>query len=177
LSLTNPLDASGANPFNAYAGQANGEYTTYANLGELVLSLYAAYLFGHPAATAGITNDTDLRDHINGDGGSAAMVGVNLGNAVAALSEAEATAIVKSVLSQDPRRATNAPNRVFSAADGETHVPLYFQAGDVVYVSITVNAPTVSASGAGALSGIAVNAAGRYPATAPKFAFEITLGA
>jgi len=184
LSLTNPLDASGANPFNAYAGQANGEYTTYANLGELVLSLYAAYLFGHPAATAGITNDQALVNYIN-SAAAGANVGTNLKNAINNLTTAEATKIVRSVLSQDPKRATDHPNRQFNALDGQHHVPLIFRSDDVIYLSITVQAPSVttldaagapSNSAAGNLVGIAANATTRYPSSpVPRFAFQITL--
>ena len=186
MSLTNPLDASGANPFNAYAGQANGEYTTYANLGELVLSLYAAYLFGHPAATAGITNDQALVDYINSEA-AGANVGANLRTAINNLTTAEATKIVRSVLSQDPKRATDHPNRQFNALDGQHHVPLIFRDDDVVYLSITVQAPSVttldsagapSSSDAGNLVGIAANATTRYPSSpVPRFAFQITLQA
>jgi len=182
-SLTGSLDASGANPFNKYRGQANGEYTTYASLGELVLSLYASYLFGHPAATAGITNDVALVDYIN-SADAGANVGANLKDAIKNLTNEQATNIVRSVLSQDPNRAVNAPNRQYNALDGQHHVPLIFRPGDVVYMSITVQAPTVTTLGAtgapstsapGNLVGIAQNAASNYPATKPRFAFEITL--
>jgi hypothetical protein len=181
--LTGSLDASGANPFNRYAGVANGEYTTYASLGELVLSLYAAYLFGHPAATAGITNDQALVNYINSDA-SGANVGTNLATAINNLTNDQATNIVRSVLSQDPNRAVNAPNRQFNALNGQHHVPLIFRTNDVVYVSVTVQAPTVttlgasgapSNSAAGNLVGIAANAASNYPASRPNFAFQITL--
>ena len=171
--LTGTLNAEDANPFNKYKG--TNEYTNYASLGGLVLSLYASYLFGHPAATAGITNDDNLVSHINGGGASEAQVGTKLANAIVALSDATATEIVKAVVSQDPRRMTNAPNREYSAVTGQTHMSLLFRAGDVVYVSISVKAPAITASGAGALVGIADNAVSRYPADAPKFAFEITL--
>jgi hypothetical protein len=174
-SQTDSLNAATANPFAAYSAIADGTYSKYENLGELVLSLYASYLFGHPAATAGITNDTNLINHVN-SADAGANVGTNLATAINNLTIAEATAIVKSVISQDPKRATDSANRVFSAGTGATHVPLYFQADDVIYVSITVLAPTVASSNAqGALGGIATNAASRYPETAPKFAFEITL--
>ena len=181
--LTQSLDASGANPFNRYAGVANGEYTTYASLGELVLSLYAAYLFGHPAATAGITNDQALVDYINHPT-TGANVGTNLATAINNLTNDQATNIVRSVLSQDPNRAVNAPNRQFNALNGQHHVPLIFRVNDVIYVSVTVQAPTVttlgatgapSNSAAGNLVGIAANAASNYPASRPNFAFQITL--
>jgi len=184
-SLTGSLDASGANPFNRYASGASNEYTTYASLGELVLSLYAAYLFGHPAATAGISNDAALRDYINNPDISGAQVGTNLANAINNLTNAQATNIVRSVLSQDPNRAVNVPNRRYNAADGQHHVPLIFRTGDVVYVSVTVQAPTVttldttgapSNSATGNLVGIAANATTRYPSSpVPRFAFEIIL--
>lgn len=172
---TDSLDAATAIPFAAYSAIESGTYSKYENLGELVLSLYASYLFGHPAATAGITNDVALVNYVN-SAATGANVGTNLATAINNLSVANATAIVKSVLSQDPKRASDGANRVFSAGTGATHVPLYFQTNDVIYVSITVLAPTVASSNAGgSLGGIAINAATRYPTTAPKFAFEITL--
>ena len=191
---THSLDASGVNPFNKYRGLANGEYTTYASLGELVLSLYAAYLFGHPAATAGITNDVALVNYINGvtddDADPATVgadVGTNLATAVNNLSNEVATSIVRAVLSQDPNRGVNVPNRQYNSAGGVNHVPLIFVAGDVIYVSITVQAPSVTTTGSGGafdsanagktnLVGIAANAASNYPSTSPTIAFQITLG-
>lgn len=183
-SLTNSLDASGANPFNRYASGTSNEYTTYASLGELVLSLYAAYLFGHPAATAGISNDIALRDYIN-SAAAGANVGTNLATAINNLTNAQATNIVRAVLSQDPNRAVNVPNRRYNAANGQHHVPLIFRSDDVVYVSVTVQAPTVttldatgapSNSATGNLVGIAANATTRYPSSpVPRFAFEIIL--
>ena len=191
---THSLDASGVNPFNKYKGLANNEYTTYTSLGELVLSLYAAYLFGHPAATAGITNDLALVNYINGitDGDAdpptvGADVGTNLATAVENLSNEVATSIVRAVLSQDPNRGVNAPNRQYNSAGGVNHMPLIFVAGDVVYVSITVQPPSVTTTGSGGafasstngqsnLVGIAANAASNYPQTSPTIAFEITLG-
>ena len=184
---THSLDASGVNPFNKYRGLANGEYTTYTSLGELVLSLYASYLFGHPAATAGITNDVALVDYINGTGAQNADVGANLATAVNNLSNEVATSIVRAVLSQDPNRGVNVPNRQYNSAGGVNHVPLIFVAGDVIYVSITVKAPSVTTTGPGGafdtanagqsnLVGIAANAASNYPSTSPTIAFQITLG-
>lgn len=186
-SGTPSLDASGVNPFNKYRGLANGEYTTYTSLGELVLSLYAAYLFGHPAATAGITNDVALVDYINGTGPENADVGANLATAVNNLSNEVATSIVRAVLSQDPNRGVNVPNRQYNSAGGVNHVPLIFVAGDVIYVSITIKAPSVTTTGPGGafdsanagqsnLVGIAANAASNYPSTSPTIAFQITLG-
>jgi len=175
--LTNSLDASAANPFAAYAGlgNASSEYTTYASLGELVLSLYASYLFGHPAATAAISNDAALISNINGTTATDARAGQSLAEAINNLTNAEATNIARAVISQDPNRAVNAPNRQFNATNGEHHVPLIFQPGDVVYVSITVQSPDVTTSNGSGLIGVAANIASSYPPTAPRFAFEITL--
>jgi len=171
LVLNQSLDASAANPF---AQTGSTDYTTYENLGELVLSLYAAYLFGHPAATAAISNDAALVAYINSES-AGANAGSNLATAISNLSVAEASNIARAVIAQDPNRAVNTPNRVFSAGTGATHVPLIFQPLDVVYVSITVQAPGVSTSNPNGLIGVASNIAGSYPSPAPRFAFEITL--
>jgi hypothetical protein len=173
--LTGSLDASAANPFAAYKNASSSEYTTYASLGELVLSLYASYLFGHPAATAAISNDVALKNHINGTTASDARAGQNLANAINNLTNTEATNIARAVISQDPNRAVNAPNRQFNAVNGEHHIPLIFQAGDVVYVSITVQSPDVTTTNGSGLIGVAANIKTSYPDTAPRFAFEITL--
>jgi hypothetical protein len=175
--LTGSLDASAANPFAKYAGQgnANNEYTTYASLGELVLSLYASYLFGHPAATAAISNDVALKNHIDGTTASDARAGQSLANAINNLTNAEATNIARAVISQDPNRAVNAPNRQFNAVNNEHHIPLIFRPGDVVYVSITVQSPDVAKSNGEALIGVAANISSSYPSPSPRFAFEITL--
>lgn len=181
--LTHSLDASGANPFHRYAGQANGAYTNYTSLGELVLSLYAAYIFGHPAATAGITNDEALVNYINDSSNSGAAVGSHLDSAIRSLDNGVATSIVRTVLSQDPSRAVNVPNRMYNTTSGQYHVPLIFVPGDIIYVSIKVQAPsvsTVNSSGArgatgGNLVGVAANAGSNYPNPAPTLAFQITL--
>ena len=176
--LIGQLNAVAANPFAQFStigGSASTSYTTYESLGELVLSLYAAYLFGHPAATAAISNDAALVAHINGTDAGQTRAGLNLATAISNLTQAEATNVARAVISQDPNRAVNAPNRVFSAGDGATHIPLIFQPNDVVYVSITVQAPNVSTSNAAGLIGVAGNIANSYPAVAPRFAFEITL--
>lgn len=178
------LDASGANPFHSYL--SNPTFYQYPSLGDLVLSLYATYIFGHPAATAAITNDAALVTYINGTDGSGAQVALNLTRAIGALTVAQATGIADAVLSQDPNRATNAPNRQINLATGENHVPLVFIRGDIVYVSVTVKAPSVSTIGAGGaydstnngqsnLVGIAANAVSRYPSPAPTLNLQIKL--
>jgi len=178
------LDASGANPFHNY--RTNPEFYQYPSLGDLVLSLYATHIFGHPAATAAITNDAALVQYINNADISGAQVARNLKDAIGALTLAKATSIVDTVLSQDPNRATNAANRQIDPATGENHVPLVFIPGDIVYVSITVKAPSVTTIGAGGaydstdngksnLVGIAANAAAKYPSPAPVLNLQIKL--
>jgi hypothetical protein len=186
-ALAGGLDASGVNPFKKYRGIANNEYTTYDTLGDLVLSLYASYLFGHPGATAAITNDVALVNYINGSLTTDARVSARLTAAIGSLTNDQATTIVDSVLSQDPNRATNVANRQIHPITLENHVPLRFIRDDVVYVSVTVQAPTVTTTGTGGapdntnagsanLVGVAANAASNYPTTAPTIAFQITLG-
>lgn len=169
-----PLDATEAQPFKStYSADNHLKYSTF---GELVLAVYAHYLFGHVAATAAIQNDQALVDYINSSTG--AEIGANLAQAIEDLTDAQATQIVEQVISQDPNRALGQDN---NAPAPDTHQALEFLPGDVIYLTIKVAAPSVSQldtdSGAKLTSPGDVNLTTTYPATAniPAFTLEITL--
>ena len=143
--LTSTLDASAANPFQAYPGTA---YTQYGNFGELALSYAAEGMFGHPSATAAITNDEDIVLGFNNGTRKISDLLVeeksNMGDQALAQRLASrlytsngqiATGIATSVLGQDARRMTNDDN---SALQVDEKAALRFIPGDVVYVAITL---------------------------------------
>jgi hypothetical protein len=170
--IAGAMDASNAAPFSNYTGSSN--YTNFANFGELALGAHAAYLFGHPQATTAIDNDQALVTYFGtansaGTTGSAnANATANIGNELAlliqSLSDAEARTIVREVLRQDPARMTGADN---SQLPTDLHRGLIFAQGDVVYVSVTIQRPSVTLGGGGAAgnNGSATAAAGALPAT------------
>jgi hypothetical protein len=146
------MDASAANPFQAYPGPA---YTKYTSFGELALSYAAEGMFGHPSATAAITNDVAIVDGFNNDAKKLEPVtsvatrsdadqslAQRLAATLYASSDAVATAIAQSVLGQDGVRMTNDDN---SALQVDMKAALRFVAGDVVYVAITLKdfVPTI----------------------------------
>jgi hypothetical protein len=146
------MDASAANPFQSYSGPA---YTKYTSFGELALSYAAEGMFGHPSATAAITNDTALVTGFNNDAkkltpvtelvlatNSDQALAQRLATALYGSSDAVATAIAQSVLGQDAVRMTNDDN---SALQVDRKAALRFIAGDVVYVAITLKnfVPTI----------------------------------
>jgi len=163
-SLTGSLDASGAAPFNAYAGIA--DYTTFSSVGELALALHAEYLFGHPQATAAIDNDIVLRNHFNATG-SGADLGVRLYNAICALGDNAATGIANQVISQDPSRTAGADN---TARDPDVRQALPFYSGDTVYVSIVFKQPALTSSAA-----MPAGSSSAFPSAGAQLTFQITL--
>lgn len=151
--LTGSMDASGAAPFSSYTAQ-NSAYWTYSSFGELALAYAADDLFGHVAATAAITNDTEVVNGFNSNSSVATSVAnpaaatqtdqalaQRLGAALYATDDATATYIANTVLKQDARRARDQDNNEV-APDVKQH--LRFIAGDVVYMSITLNDFSVS---------------------------------
>ena len=139
------MDASAANPFQAYPGTA---YTKYDNFGELALSYAAEGMFGHPSATAAITNDAAIVSGFNNDASVSTLVTTTanavqndqalaqrLASVLFKSNEDVATAIARSVLGQDATRMTNDDN---SALQVDQKAALRFIAGDVVYVAITL---------------------------------------
>jgi hypothetical protein len=145
-ALIGALNATDADPFNiAVAG--NAKYTesghlNYTSFGELALGAYAHYLFGHVDATAAISNDTTFVTNMNGTVEPAqANLGGKLANAIFALTNAQCATIAKQVVGQDAERAMGVDNDN-TTPDGWQRLAL--KAGDKIYVSVTLQAPTVT---------------------------------
>ena len=134
-SLVGSLDATNAAPFASYAAG----YRTRSSFGDLALASYAHSLFGHVDALAAISNDTTFKTKMNGlsAGEGQAALGLNLAELILSMSAAEATNVVKQVIGQDASRAKDTDNN-------DQYQKLEFRAGDKIYLSITLNAPTVT---------------------------------
>lgn len=176
LTLTGQMDASGAAPFSSYTSQ-DSNYWNYSSFGELALAYSADGLFGHVAATAAISNDTEV---INGFNSNASVptsvvtaapssqsdqsLAQRLGAALYNTPDDVATYIANTVIDQDASRARNQDN---NQVDPEVHQHLRFYAGDVVYMSITLKNFDVT-----------VGAGQQYTPTTPaeqKYYLKITL--
>ena len=146
-SLLGALDATDAAPFNTtvlgqpkYSAAGHKNYTSF---GSLALGSYAHFLFGHVDATAAIDNDTTFISKMNGTNEVAgeANLGAKLAALISTLSPAQCAAIAKQVIGQDASRAMGEDNDN-SLPDGWQR--LRFKAGDKIYVSVTLQAPTVT---------------------------------
>lgn len=185
--LVGAMDASDAAPFRGYS---NAGHNQFSNFGELALGLYAHHLLGHVAATAAITNDSDIianmlsRDKNSGvynyasqtdavDASStletwAAAAGSvsdadlarRLIGAVLTKSDANILKIAEQVL-RDTDRALNEDNSAFAPGDWAA---LKFIAGDKICMQITIPAPTVAVTDSGAVPAGTIK--GRYPTAA-----------
>jgi hypothetical protein len=144
--IAGAMDASAANPFQAYPGAA---YTQYASFGDLTLAYAAEGMFGHPSATAAITNDVEIVDGFNSAASKDTAITApaphgqldqalaqRLAAALYASSEAVSTAIAQVVLGQDASRATNEDN---SQLQVDQKAALRFYPDDVVYVAIRLS--------------------------------------
>jgi hypothetical protein len=183
--INGSLDAAAAAPFNA-AAYTLAEYNTFASLGDMVLALYSHYLFGHVAATAAIDNDAALVSYINGSGSANAAVGQGLAAALGALPASTVRQIARQVLSQDPSRARAQDN---NTVDNDEHQVLIFAPGDIVYVQVAVDAPTVNhdrsdangdngaalSTGEARAPGASNLVGSAYPTASPSFAIRINL--
>jgi hypothetical protein len=159
--LTGALDCSAAAPFTRLPNRA---YDQYASVGEMTLGYIAEKLFGHPAATAAITNDAHIKATMNASPGATADA-VVLGSAVAAPSinsasaagdqklalrlvqtmlfapgqdaspAARAKRIANSVIGQDADRARGVDNNQLAP---DQSAPLPFYAGDVLFFKLTL---------------------------------------
>ena len=158
------MNAQAAAPFNLpkYAGIA--EYQFYDSFGEVALANYAHYLLGHVAATAAIDNQTALVAYMNGNGTSAdsALIGQNLATALGALTPQVAASIANQVISQDPSRARGQDN---NQAQNDVHQTLIFAPGDIVYVQVTIDAPTLTVGQRGNVTPSASDTTARPPAS------------
>jgi hypothetical protein len=171
------MDASAAAPFNGYTSNSN--YTSYASFGELALAAHGHYLFGHVAATAAIDNDLALVNYFKNNTAGSAQIATALNAAIQALSDANASTIVRQVISQDPSRATGQDNNQLVP---DVHQGLLFAAGDVVYMQVTIHQPSISsgstssgAPGAGSANNLPSSSAAAFPASGAQFTLKITL--
>ena len=176
--ITGAMDASGAAPFNAAAYVANSQHRSFDNFGELALAAHAHYLFGHVAATTAIDNDLALINYFKDNDAGKAQIATLLKNALQALSAADATTIVKQVISQDPSRATGQDN---NALVPDVHQGLLFASGDVVYMQVTIKQPSITsgsssaAPGAGSANNLPATSASAFPSGGAVFTLKITL--
>lgn len=137
------MDASGAAPFTDYAAGGVSQYYVHESFGRLALSNYAYYLFGHVAATAAITNDTAFISKMNGDGDTDAKLAEGLRDLIEGMVDADVLEVVKQVIGQDAARAMGQDNNELAP---DYRQALQFVAGDVVFVQITLQQPTVTVS-------------------------------
>lgn len=170
------MDASNAAPFEQYPNVPKCQ--VFDNFGELTLALYAHYLFGHAAATAAIDNDEELIAYINSNDSNraegAAQIATLLGRALASMSGDTARTIVSQVVAQDPSRARGVDNTQ------DARQTLMFVENDVIYVSITVQKPSITVGDATTgqpRADTLVNLVDRaFASQAPVFNLQIRLG-
>lgn len=125
-------------PFNNYSN--NVELMTFAQntgLGGLVLAVYAHYLFSSIQATSGIFNSGELIADILSDETGSPRLADSLANSLYLMDSLATTDIVNQVLLQDPSRA---------AADPEVWTPLKWVEGDVIFMQLTIQPPTLVSS-------------------------------
>lgn len=137
--INSEFDCSNAAPFSSL--KYNNVYNIQQNFGYVALAYYADKLFGHLGATAAITNDTGIVSYITSNGVGGANISSNLATSVFSISDSNATAIVKQVLSQDASRASGEDN---DFAAPSLYQGLKFIAGDAIYMSATLQPPTVT---------------------------------
>ena len=145
-------------------------YSAIAGFGKVALAQVAHAVFGHVAATAAITNDEAFVTAMLADTPSANWAAIkaatqsaataNLANALVkalvskgfASAEVEykdfenstlLTSIVNQVIGQDANRAKGQDNNAILPG---VRQKLLFAAGDIVYMSITVQYPTITLS-------------------------------
>ena len=175
------MDASGAAPFNAAAYAANSQHRSFDNFGELALAAHGHYLFGHVAATAAIDNDLALVNYFKNNSAGSAQIATALKEAIQALSDANATTIVRQVISQDPSRATGQDNNELTP---DVHQGLLFAAGDVIYLQVTIHQPSISTAssgaapvaGGGSTGNLPAGSSAAFPSSGAQFTLKITLG-
>jgi hypothetical protein len=183
--INGSMDCSAAPIYSTYT---DTNYTTVSSFGKLALGYVAHSIFGHVQATAAITNDVAFVTNMNSSivpsnanemlvednyvqSASNANLAMALVKALNNQTDANLATIATTVIGQDSGRARAADN---SELPTDLKQPLAFFTGDVVFVSITVNAPTISS-----LGGTAYDAAGTGNAittiASQKFDLKITL--
>jgi hypothetical protein len=180
------IDASGAAPFSTYTNVKKVQ--EFNSFGDLVLSLYAHYIFGHAAATAAIDNDVNLVAYMNNAEGHNDLSGADIGNrlarALADLSPEVVSSIVGQIQAQDPSRTRGLDN------NQDKREAVIFAPGDIVFVQITVEEPSLTVGPVGGGEAAGVNKSGApgsstltnlvgsaYPAEKPFVTLQITLAA
>lgn len=162
--LTHDLDCSGAAPF---AALDNAAYDQYASVGDMTLGYIAQKLFGHPAATAAITNDAHIKDTMNASPGatvaavtigSGSVAAPDLNTSMAAGNQKLALRLVQTMLfaaqagvdASPAARATRIANSVIGQDADRSHgvdnnelapdqrLALPFYAGDVLFFKLTL---------------------------------------
>jgi hypothetical protein len=151
------FDCSSATPYATYSSEDN--YWQRTSFGHVALGAYAHDLFGHVAATAAIDNDTLFISKMNGISVGDANIAGLLSDAVYLLNSVKATVIAKQVIGQDASRAMGEDNDEYAP---ELWQALQFKAGDVVYMSVNLLAPTVSVSNVAQQSAPATTTARTY---------------
>ena len=176
--IAGSMDASGAAPFNGATYATNPQHRSFDNFGELALGAHAHYLFGHVSATTAIDNDIALVNYFKDNDGGKAQIATALKDALQALSAADATIIVKQVISQDPSRATGQDN---NALVPDVHQGLLFASSDVIYMQVTIRQPSITsgsssaAPGAGSANNLPSGSASAFPSAGAQFTLKITL--
>lgn len=162
------VDPSGGAAAQQFSHAVNYEAE---NFGRVALGTYAKYLFGHPQATAAISNDTEFKrgmlsqnlttgvwEHdtdadnvfIGALGvpfdvtptGTSAKLATRLVKEI--LTANTATAIAKAVIGQDASRAMGHDNNEY---DPDAYQYLKFEAGDKIILSITLTQPVIFVGG------------------------------
>ncbi len=141
--LSGAFDVSEAEPYSNYT---NSEYHSVPSFGHLALGSYAYYLFGHVQATAAVDNDVSFINKLIGDGADDAQLNKKLAQAIYALSGDKLVQIVRAILGQDSTRTRKDDN---TQAYPDNWQSLIFKPGDIIYVSIRLQPPSIVVNGTG----------------------------
>ncbi len=143
--LNNTLDGYQAYPFNESQYYIL-PYTQYNNFGELALASYSHSLTGHVAATAAITNDSEIISYFTGNTSGSAQIAAAIANQIYNMDTTKCTNIVKQVLGQDASRTIGRDN---DDTNPNSVQGLEFKNGDIIYFGITLQKPTSINTGTG----------------------------
>ena len=185
-----------AAPFNDTKYAANAEqYRKASSFGDLALAAIAHHIMGHVAATSAITNDQAFVNGMNSstfvpyegealttpDAYSAtltpsktdAMLAKALVKAIAGKLPADATTIARQVIGKDASRAMDQDNNKLPV---DVRHRLKFIAGDVIYMNIKLQQPSVVISTGQKVAEATLE--GKFPAvsaTTTNYTLKITL--
>ncbi len=175
------VNASQIFPVASYPVAADGEqYQGYKTIGDFLVSYIAMNLFGHPAATVAISNDTAIKNRVNQtrtpvpltdfvtggavDAATSGFIALRLVQTLIYNSELNLKKIVSQVLNQDPRRLSSEDNNTSDFR------PLMFRAGDIVYMTVEFTGFSFSNAETG---GVLAN---NVALGSKKVALKLTLG-